>query len=127
MSTASKPDLNTMDIKDPVIRRNFQNLLDYFQNQNQLQDFQFLEVNLTEATANKKFNHSLKIIPKDVFVTRVTGVGSVTFNFSLFSETQLDISSTGACRVRFFYGTKLAQVSDANVLTPESQTYNPGG
>lgn len=125
--SAAKPQLNVQDIKDPVVRRNFQNLLEYFQAQNQLQDFAFAEVIFTEAEANKKINHSLGLIPQDVFVTRLTGAGSVTFNYSAFTSSQLDLTSTGACRVRFFYGNKLAQVSTVNSTTTESQTFNPGG
>lgn len=99
------PFLLIKEIQDTYLRKNFQNLSDYFQAQNQLLDFNFFEIVFTAAETNKKLVHGLKTIPQDLIVTQKTGSGSVTFNFGLFTSTEIDVTASAACRVRFFIGT----------------------
>lgn len=121
------PSLNTTSIQDPTIRRNFQVLLAYFQAQGQLDGFGFLEQVFTQAQANVRIAHTLGVIPTDVLLTQLTGAGSVTFNFGLFDAQFLDITVTGACRVRFFFGVQGGNAPSVNAAATDSQTYNPGG
>jgi hypothetical protein len=99
------PNLLIKEVSDVYLRRNFQNLSDYFQANNQLLGFQFFEYNFTKAQANVLIGHSLPSIPLDIITTQITGPGQVTFNYGLFDKSNLNLSSSDAARVRFFAGT----------------------
>jgi hypothetical protein len=105
-----EPILSVKEITDPVIRENFQALIDYFREQNQLYGFQHLEFEITAAEANIRIRHGLSYAPKDVIITRVVGLGTLTLNYSLFDSEYIDVSATGVSandplRVRCFVGT----------------------
>ena len=99
------PSLQINPFTDVYLRSNFQNLQTYFANQNQLLGFKFFELVFTSAVTNYTQAHGLSVIPQDIIVTKITGSGTVTFNTGLFTSTNLSITTTGACRVRFFAGT----------------------
>lgn len=67
--------------------------------------WQFVTITLSAAATNYKFPHQLGIVPKDVIVLSNTGAGAITWNYSSFSSTQIDITTTGAIAVRAFIGT----------------------
>lgn len=69
-----------------------------------LGEFEFYEITFTAAVTNFKYPHGKKFTPKDVIQTSKTGVGSVTFNYTLFDGTNFDITTSGACVVRFLAG-----------------------
>ncbi len=79
-----KPFLNFQGIQDEYMRRNMQNLHDYFKDENQLLGFKFLELSFSVAGTGVKRAHGLKTAPLDVIVTRITGAGAVTFRYDLF-------------------------------------------
>ncbi len=121
------PSINFADIQDPVLRRNFQNLVAYInQSLSILSGFQFFELVFKEAVFNQKIAHTIGKIPSDVIVTQCTGEGSVTFNFGRFDENYLDVSTSGPCRVRMFIGNQPTQAR-VNAASSDSQTINPGG
>lgn len=122
-----QPILNFKDIEDPIIQRNFENLKLYFSTQNQLLDFKFLEVLFTQAESNRRIRHSLGLVPLDIVLTHLSGVGSVTFNYSEFTTEYIDLTASDACRVRFFFGVKNADASSTNGASEASQTFHPGG
>lgn len=99
------PDLQVKEIKDTYIRRNFQNMADYFKLQNQLLNFKFFDLTFTKAQSNILQPHGLSYIPQDILVTQVTGNSYIQFNNGLFDKTNLNITVFGACRIRFFVGT----------------------
>lgn len=101
----NNPVLNVQDITDLYLRKNFQNLREYFNAENQLLGFKFFELVFTGAQANYRFPHGLKTIPQDIIVTQITGPGTVKFNNGLFDATYADVTATGACRLRFYIGT----------------------
>lgn len=103
---AKNPVLVTKDVADPVIRRNFENLKTYFTRQNQLVDFEFQEVTFSGAEPNRRIRHALGYAPRDVLVSRLTGTGTVTFNYSEFDDEFVDLSASGPCQVRFYMGAK---------------------
>lgn len=117
-----RPVLNVKDVKDEVTRRNFQNLRDFFVAQNQLLDFQFMELVFSSAGTQTP-GHSLGFIPKDILVTQLTGTGPVTFNIGSFTSTVLSVTALAACKVRFFLGRRPEGSSGAN--TADSQTFYP--
>lgn len=103
MNTGPKLSLN--DLKDIYIQKNFQNVQTYFGKNHQLEGFEFFEVTVPNAVTNLKITHNLGYQPKDLIQTSKTGAGTVTWNYTLFSSTELDLTTTGACVIRFFVGT----------------------
>lgn len=99
------PNINVKEISDQYIRKNFQNLSSYFSTQNQLLNFKFYEIVFTAATANYNLVHGLGVIPQDVIMMNCVGSGTVSFNFGLSTATNLNITTTGAMRIRFMVGT----------------------
>lgn len=119
------PYLLLTEINDLRIRQNFQNLSDYFTANNQLLGFKFFELSFTKAQTNFTMAHGFAYIPLDVLVTQITGGGIVTFNYGLFDKTNVNITVTGACRLRFFVGLYFNQVSALNSNKTDSWTVNP--
>lgn len=109
------PDLIIRDIKDPLVQKNFEALVQYFTAENQLVGFKFIEFSTEKAETNLKIRHTLGLIPRDLIRTRKTGAGSVTFNRHLFDAENMDITTTGAVKVRLLVGVyknDLNQVAD---------------
>jgi hypothetical protein len=105
----AKPYLTSLQISDAVIRNNFENLIAYFREQNQLLDFVFFEQIFTEAQTDVKVAHGLRYIPRDILVSHISGSGNVTFKYGEFDETYIVLDVSGACRIRFFTGTYTKQ------------------
>lgn len=104
------PILSVKEITDPVLRGNFQALINYFRDQNQLYGFQHLEFEIGKDESNLRIRHGLSSQPKDVIITRIVGLGTLTFNYSLFDSEYIDVSAAGVSandplRVRCFVGT----------------------
>lgn len=118
MTQRNRPLLNTRDVGDLVLKRNFQNLVEYFATQSQLIDFQFLEYEFSGYQTGVKVRHSLGYTPKDVIVSHLSGSGLVTFNYDQFDSNFVVISSTGPALVRFFTGTQ----SNRPAMPGEDQT-----
>ena len=119
------PILAIKEIGDLVIRRNFQELRDYFDKNGQLDDFKLIEFEVTQNQNNLKINHGLGTIPKDVFPTRViapTAAGLV-LNHGKFTADSIDITVTGlssgeTLKARLFVGSFKGSVSQ--VIIDES-------
>lgn len=101
----SLPDLIFKDIDDIYVRENFKRLSLF------LQDFPlfrgewvFRQLTFTAAVTNLKVAHGLNFRPTDIIQTSITGAGSITYNYDLFNDQTLDITTTGACVVRVFIG-----------------------
>ncbi len=67
-------------------------------------EFQFFEITILSAVVNFKYSHKLKFVPKDVLQLSIEGAGAVTWNYSEFDRTSLDLTTTGACVVRAYIG-----------------------
>lgn len=119
----AKPIVSVDQVKDLVIQKNFKNLLEYFQTQNQLQDFNFLDLTFTDSVLNFKVAHGLSEIPQDIIMTRITGPGICQFNHGLFDATNINISTSDACRVRFFIGKYWKSKSITNIASDEFTQY----
>jgi hypothetical protein len=100
----NNPFLAIKEISDPYVRSNFQNLKAYFESQNQLYGFQFVEVIFTGAEENRRVRHSIGGIPRDLVRLEVSGPGVVTFHRDLFDENFIYLSADDEVRVRFFVG-----------------------
>jgi hypothetical protein len=93
------------DIKDSIIRKAFE-LLTLFLNRKTILngEWRFVEITTTGVVTAYSYKHSLSFVPKDVIQTSLTGSGSVTWLYSSFDETNVKITTTGACTVRAFIG-----------------------
>ncbi len=101
-----KLSLRIEEIGDAAARENFQRLEEAFKSLTFLKGkFRFVEISFLSAVTNFKFPHGLGFVPKDVLPTSITGAGAITWNYSLFDRTNLDITTTGACVVRAYVGS----------------------
>jgi hypothetical protein len=100
----STPELQVKEIDDPYLRNNFQKLVDYFAKQNQLLNFQFLDVEFTAAEVKRRVLHGLGVLPRDFVRLEVSGTGKATLHRDLFTKDALFISADGPVRLRFLCG-----------------------
>lgn len=118
------PDIEISQISDPTTRKNFQNIKQFLENETPLTGFRFVEFTIPAAKTNFQFHHSLGFVPRDVIIARVTGAGSVTFNFDKFDDQSISVTSTDACHVRAFIGTYQKDTSAATLESaPQPQTW----
>lgn len=108
-----EPFFSIKEIENVYIKKNFQNLDEYFAKNNQLYDFKFLEVTFDEA-GTQRVAHGLQFAPKDIIRTRIQGSGIVTFNFEDFDQDTISMTATDACTVRFFVGTYFDDPASSN-------------
>ena len=94
---------------DEITRQNMQRIQKEFTETQVILkgEWKFFSITFAGAVTNFKYPHKFTFTPKDVLQTSVTGAGSVTWNYSLFDKTNLDITTTGACVVRAFIGSYL--------------------
>lgn len=103
-SYRSDPELSLREIDDPFTRNNFQKLVDYFTKQNQLLNFQFLDLEFTAAETQRRVLHGLGVIPRDFVRLEISGDGKLTLHRDQFTKDFLFISASGPVRVRFLCG-----------------------
>jgi len=65
-------------------------------------NLKFFTFSVPAAVTNLKVPHSLGYVPMDIFTTQQ--VGNITFNYSLFDDKFLDITTTGAASFRGLIG-----------------------
>lgn len=94
---------------DPIDRENMKRIQNEFTSVQVILkgQWKFFEITFTGAVTNFKQKHLLDFVPKDIIQTSKTGAGSLTWNYTLFDRTNLDITTTGACIVRAFVGSYL--------------------
>lgn len=100
-----KPELLVKEIDDTFIKRNFINLKEFFEQQNQLLDFKFFTVRFEKAEKNVKVAHGISRTPKDIIFTSMSGNQQIDFNLGLFDAQNMDITVSGPCTISFFAGT----------------------
>lgn len=74
-------------------------------------EWKFFEISIDAAVTNFKVQHRLGFQPKDVIQTSSIGAGALTWNYSLFDKTNLDITTTGAVTVRAFVGSYIEEAT----------------
>lgn len=101
----STPEFILKDIEDPYLRENFKRLTVFLQEFPFFRgEWEFFTIDISATVTNLRLAHGLGFKPLDVIQTAKTGAGAITFNFDNFSESELDITTTGACSVRCFIG-----------------------
>lgn len=104
-------EVNLTGIKDFATRDAIANVQDEFRDNDLLGGkFTFFTLSFLSAVTNYKFPHGLGFKPLDIIQTSFIGLGTggagaVEFNYSLFDAVNLDITTTDACRFRFFAGS----------------------
>lgn len=122
----SNPYLAIAQIQDQYVRKNFENLNKYFQDQNQFLDFKFFELTFTAATTGFVQAHGLPYIPLDIIVTRISGTGAVTFQYGKFDSSNIVMDVSGPCRIRFFAGTCSKIISAVQTQSGDAQKFVSG-
>lgn len=123
---STNPFLAIQQIQDQYIRANFQNLQTYFQNQNQLLDFKFFELEFKAAQTGFLQAHGLPYVPLDIIVTRLSGTGAVTFQYGKFDTKNIVMDVSGPCRIRFFVGTCSKVISAVQTQSSDAQRFSSG-
>lgn len=105
------PKFSYAEVLDTYVRDNFKRLFDFLRLETQLMGFKHCEVVVTAADTII-FSHNLGFLPKDVIVTRNSGPGTVTWNYSDFTNSAVSLTVSGASvtetnpqTIRFFLGT----------------------
>jgi len=105
MPNLEQLDLRTDKIVDESVRDSMQGVEVYLQAQALLQgEWKFFEINFTGEQTNLKYAHDFNFTPTDVLITSIQGDHRVVFNYELFDGTNLDITTEGPVKVRFFAG-----------------------
>lgn len=99
------PTILIKEIKDQYLRKNFQNMSDYFSGQNQFLNFKFFEITISAATDSGLLAHGLGVLPKDISVLFVSGPGQITFDLDSSDATNLSYSTSDAVYCRIFVGS----------------------
>ena len=93
------------ELKDEFVKENFTRIQDFIRFYDLLNSrMQFFTITVTQAVTNFKFVHNLGFTPSDLIQTFLTGPGTITWNYSLFDGTFLDLTTTDALVVRGFIG-----------------------
>lgn len=93
------------EIVDIYIRENFQKLSNFLSEQKILRgQWAFINISESGVVTQKPYSHGQKFVPKDVILTSSIGAGTLSFNYALFDEKYIYITTTGAVNARAFVG-----------------------
>lgn len=67
-------------------------------------NWRLITLTFTAAATNFRYLHNLPYVPLDGIVTRKTGAGSLILNYSLWSDTHIDVTASGALEARILIG-----------------------
>jgi len=99
------PFLLRKEVEDEFSQENFKRIQDYFSSLAiDRCNFKFLEISVTGAVTNKKFKHRLGFVPKDIILMHNLNNQAVTWNYSLFSNSELDFDCPGSTILRILAG-----------------------
>lgn len=91
------------DLADQRLLKNLEFIIDIFSTEDLLKfDWKFITFTTQNAVTNLKVPHGGNYVPTDIISTR--SEGGVTFNYSLFDEKFLDVTTTGAATFRGLVG-----------------------
>lgn len=92
-------------IEDQPTRESIQWLYDYVTAEGILQsNFKHFALEFRKAETEVKIPHGLGFAPIDIIQTYNTGAGAITFVYEKFDTTNLVLTTSGACVIRFFAG-----------------------
>lgn len=100
-------DLPVNDVKALValLQQNFEDLRGFILEQPLLNgEFRHCEITLDKAVTDYKFQHRLNFIPKDVIQTFLTEGVTLTWAYDHFDRTNIQLTTSAPCTVRFLVG-----------------------
>lgn len=100
----NKPELLVNEFKDIYLRKNFENLKNFFGTQNQLLDFKFFEIKFEEKTLTQTIKHDMKFVPRDIVFLGATNNATVSFGIGNFTNSEMSITANKTTTLRFFAG-----------------------
>jgi len=104
--SSQRLELFVPETKDEIARENFDRIREFVSNDLFTKfDGEHFTVDIPAAITNLRYEHRLGFKPQDVILTSKIGAGSVTFNYNLFTNQFIDITTTGAATIRFVAGT----------------------
>ena len=99
-------DLRLENISDDLTRDAVFNIVEAFRQEDILNcKFRHFEIVFPASVSNFKYPHKLGFMPKDVILTSSIGAGTATFNYTLFDNINLNITTSGAVTIRFLAGS----------------------
>lgn len=100
-----KLDLLNKEIQDEYVRENFERIKAKLEAEQILGGFfTFFEVELTQLGPKVPIKHNLSFVPRDIIILSVEGNHNVFFRYEEFDQTNLYVSLTNPCRIRFLAG-----------------------
>lgn len=98
-------DLLSKEISDIFVRENFSRLKRLFE-QLQILDgnWNFYDIEITAAGSAHPVKHGLDFIPRDIILLSVSGNQGVFFDYHLFNEINIYITTQGPARIRCLVG-----------------------
>lgn len=67
-------------------------------------DLKLVEMTFDSAVTDKAVSHGLGFIPKDAIIVSISS-GTASFNYALFTDKDIVITTSSACTVRALIGT----------------------
>lgn len=98
--------LYTAEIADRFVRDNFRKIQDALRAEPVLKtDLKFFEFDFTSGAVSQVYKaHGLGFKPKDVILLSTTNNADVVFHYDNFTVTNIQITTTTACKVRCLIG-----------------------
>lgn len=98
-------DFDINGIEDRATREALYSILEFMRAEPMVSfGFKFFTLTFASAVTNYRFTHRLGYKPKDSVITDVSDNQSAFFNMDLSDSTHLDITTSGACTIRFVIG-----------------------
>lgn len=108
------PNFILKDMQDPYARENFKRLSSFLAEFPLFRgEWEFFTINIGTAVTDLNLAHGLGFRPLDVIQTSSIGAGTLTFNYSSFTDETISITTTDACTVRCFIGAYKEESSRA--------------
>lgn len=99
------PSLLRKEVEDEYVLENFDRIQGHFKSSPlERMGFDFYRISIAGAVTNMRFPHGLSYIPTDIIVTKNSNNVAVTFNWSLFDPTFIDLTVAGATDLRLLIG-----------------------
>ena len=99
-------DLFVDEVEDRYARENFRKILEVLKVDSLLQsDFTHYEFEFPVAVTDQDIQHKLNFIPLDLIQTYLTPGVTVSWIYDKFTRDTIRLTTSGACRIRFFIGS----------------------
>jgi len=103
MSNLRNQRLLIKELENVRVQKNFEIITEVLGDQAMSKfDWNFISFLIADTTTNLKIPHGLNFKPLDLIATQISG--NLVFNYSLFDDKFLDVTSIGACMFRGLIG-----------------------